>query len=66
MNEQGITLENLDYYRLYWLSDFNGEEVGFPDSNVVGHYMHGELNLYIDTETDSVLELWFNEIEEEI
>ncbi|BDA81568.1 hypothetical protein [Staphylococcus phage vB_SsapH-Golestan-100] len=61
--EQGITLENLDYHRLHWLSDWDGHEVGFSDSDVISHYMHGELNLYIDTETDTVLEMWFDEEE---
>ena len=64
MNEQGVLLENIDLRKLHWLSDWNGYEVGFSDSNVVGHYMHGELNLYIDTETDTVLEMWFDEEED--
>ena len=64
MNEQGVFLENIDFRKLHWLSDWNGHEVGFSDSNVVGHYMHGELNLYIDIETDIVLEMWFDEEEE--
>lgn len=64
MNEQGVLLENIDFRKLHWLSDWNGYEVGFSDSNVVGHYMHGELNLYIDTETDTVLEMWFDEEDE--
>lgn len=65
MNEQGaVLLENLDYRKLHWLSDWDGSDVGFPDINVVGYYMYGELNLYIDTETEHVIELWFDEEEE--
>lgn len=64
MNEQGVLLENIDFRKLHWLSDWDGHEVGFSDSNVVGHYMYGELNLYIDTETDTVLEMWFDEEED--
>ena len=60
----GIFLENLDYRKLHWSSDWNGDEVGFPDSLVVGYYRYHDLNMYIDTETDTVLELWFDEEEE--
>ena len=64
MNEQGVFFENIDLNSLHWCSDFNGDEVGYPYSNVVGHYMYYDLNMYIDTETLNVLELWFDEEEE--
>ena len=64
MNEEGVLLENLDFRRLHWNSDFSGDEVGYPDINIVGYYVHGGLNLYIDIETDIVLEMWFDEEEE--
>lgn len=64
MSEQGVLLENLDFRKLHWYSDFNGEEVGYPYSNVVGYYMYHDLNMYIDMETLDVLELWFDEEEE--
>ena len=66
MNEQGVLLDNLDFRKLHWYSDFDGKDVGYPSINVVGYYIYNELNLYIDTETNSVLELWFDETEEEI
>ena len=64
MNEQGAFFENIDLNSLHWCSDFNGDEVGHPYSNVVGHYMYYDLNMYIDMETLDVLELWFDEEEE--
>lgn len=64
MNEQGVLLENLDFRKLHWQSDWDGGEVGYPYISVVGYYVHGELNLYIDIETDIVLEMWFDEEEE--
>ena len=64
MNEQGVFFENIDLNSLHWCSDFNGDEVGYPYSNVVGYYMYCDLNMYIDMETLNVLELWFDEEEE--
>lgn len=64
MNEEGIFFENIDLNSLHWYSDFNGDEVGHPYSNVVGYYMYYNLNMYIDMETLNVLELWFDEEEE--
>ena len=64
MNEQGVFFENINLNSLHWCSDFNGDEVGYPYSNVVGCYMYYDLNMYIDMETLNVLELWFDEEEE--
>ena len=64
MNEQGAFFENIDLNSLHWYSDFNGDEVGYPYSNVVGYYMYYDLNMYIDMGTLNVLELWFDEEEE--
>lgn len=64
MNEEGVFFENIDLNSLHWYSDFNGDEVGYPYSNVVGYYMYHDLNMYIDMETLNVLELWFDEEED--
>lgn len=64
MNEQGVFFENIDLNSLHWYSDFNGDEVGYSYSNVVGYYMYYDLNMYIDMDTLNVLELWFDEEEE--
>ena len=64
MIEQGVFFENIDLNSLHWYSYFNGDEVGYPYSNVVGYYMYYDLNMYIDMETLNVLELWFDEEEE--
>ena len=64
MNERGVFFENIDLNSFHWLSDFNGDEVGYSYSNVVGHYIYYDLNMYIDMETSNVLELWFDEEEE--
>ncbi|WWT40265.1 hypothetical protein [Staphylococcus phage PT1-4] len=64
MIEQGVFFENIDLSSIHWYSDFNGDEVGYPYSNVVGYYTYYDLNMYIDMETLNVLELWFDEEEE--
>ena len=64
MNEQGAFFENIDLNSFHWLSDFNGDEVGYSYSNIVGYYMYYDLNMYIDMETLNVLEMWFDEEEE--
>ena len=56
MNDEGVFFENINLNSLHWYSDFNGEEVGYPYSNVVGYYMYHDLNMYIDMETLNVLE----------
>ena len=40
MNEQGAFFENIDLNSFHWLSDLNGDEVGYSYSNVVGHYIY--------------------------
>lgn len=64
-----INLELL--LEMAWCSDWNGYEVGFDQSEVVGLYQrtinHEEetevmLNAYIDMETRKVLEIWTSEI----
>lgn len=62
----GIELENFDYSKLHWQSDWNGFEIGYDSIDVVGLYCHGELNMYIDMETNRVLEMWFDYDEEEV
>lgn len=50
---------------LIWSSDWNGYEVGYPESEVVGLYSQerddGSYSFYIDTETDKVLDFWKDE-----
>lgn len=50
---------------LGWASDWNGDEVGYPDVPVVGLYTWEKLNVYIDIESQSVLEVWSDEFEED-
>lgn len=61
----GIIFENLDYNELHWQSDWNGDEVGYSDRNVVGYYTKDNINFYIDTENDEILEVWMDEKENE-
>lgn len=63
MESCGVLFENLDYRKLHWQSDWNGDEVGYPERCVIGYYTYRELNLYIDTENDEVVEMWFDEEE---
>ena len=59
-----IELDNL-----YWSSDWNGYEVGFPDSEVVGLYWQeredGRYSFYIDFERDEILDFWKDDLEDE-
>jgi len=62
MNQPHINLEDLG-----WSSDWNGDEVNYPDSNVVGLYMmkDSDFGMYIDMETMKILEILnFGEEEE--
>ena len=55
-----IKLDNL-----VWSSDWNGYEVGYPESEVVGLYSQerddGCYSFYIDVETSTVLDFWKDE-----
>ena len=57
-----ITLTNLA-----WSSDWNGDEVGYPEVGVVGLYSQerddGTYSFYIDMETYVVLDFWKEEEE---
>lgn len=55
---------------LGWQSDFNGDEVGFPDVDAVGYYtkavrFFGDevdmiLNLYVNADDGHVLAMWLD------
>lgn len=44
---------------LHWQSDWNGEDVGFPEYNVLGLYTSQSLGIdvYLDAETGEVLQV---------
>lgn len=44
--------------QLCWQSDYNGYEVGYPNISVVGYYVSGDLNYYINAENGEILEYW--------
>jgi len=50
----------IDYTTDRWSSDWNGDEVGFDDVNVVGFYTipDSSISYYVDTETGYVLDAW--------
>lgn len=54
---------------LVWSSDWNGDEVGYPESGVVGLYSQeredGSYSFYIDMETGRVLDFWKDGLKEE-
>ena len=54
-----LTIELSD---LAWSSDWNGDEVGYPESDVVGLYSQeredGCYYFYIDMDTNMVLDFW--------
>lgn len=53
------------YYEDHWSSDWNGDEVGFQDVDVVGLYSTPDMPIYyyVDTETGVVLDAWAEEDE---
>ncbi|EJG1247466.1 hypothetical protein ACEVOE_000383 [Staphylococcus pseudintermedius] len=53
--------ETFDFNKLRWHSDWNGDEVGYDDVDVVGYYSYHDLNLCIDVNTLNILEAWFDE-----
>lgn len=58
-------LVSIELTDLIWSSDWNGYEVGYPDSEVVGLYSQerddGRYYFYIDIETNKVLDFWKEE-----
>ena len=54
---------------IYWSSDWNGDEVGYDDIDVVGLYSLKDWSVYfyIDVSTMEILEAWLDpEMESEI
>lgn len=50
----------------HWYSDWNGDEVGYDELNVVGLYGIAEnVMAYIDTETGHILEHWYDDEDED-
>lgn len=58
-------LLSIELSNLIWSSDWNGDEVGYPNCNVVGLYSQerddGRYSFYIDVETNKVLDFWKDE-----
>jgi hypothetical protein len=55
------------YPNLCWSSDWNGDEVGFDDIDVVGLYSfpNTEIYIYVNVENGVILDIWNGEEEEE-
>ena len=55
-------LLSIELTDLAWSSDWNGDEVGFPESEVVGLYSQerddGIYSFYLDLEAGKVLDFW--------
>ena len=60
-------LLSIELSDLAWSSDCNGDEVGYPESDVVGLYSQerddGCYYFYIDMDTNRVLDFWKEEEE---
>lgn len=58
-------IASIELTNLGWSSDWNGYEVGYPESEVVGLYSQerddGCYSFYIDMETYKVLDFWKDE-----
>ena len=56
---------SIDLTDIAWSRDWNGDEVGFPESAIVGLYSQerddGSYSFYIDIETFKVLDFWKDE-----
>lgn len=55
--------------KMHWLSDWNGFEVGYPESEFIGLYKTyiangDEVYMYIDLETNQIMEYWKEEPDE--
>lgn len=55
--------------KMLWSSDWNGEEVGYPESTIVSLYTaeneEGKtLYLYVDIENNKILDFWIDNEEE--
>ena len=57
-----VTIELTD---LAWSSDWDGDDVGYPESEIVGLYSQerddGYYRFYIDMDTGKVLDFWKDE-----
>lgn len=62
-------LVSIELTNLRWSSDWNGDDVGYPESEIVGLYSQvrddGIYSFYIDVETGEVLDFWKDEELEE-
>lgn len=56
---------NFDWSKLHWQSDWDGDDIGYSASTVIGYYTYYDLNLYIDIDSLQILEAWFDEEETE-
>lgn len=58
-------LASIELTNLGWSSDWNGDEVGYPESDVVGLYSQerddGIYSFYLDMGTYKVLDFWKDE-----
>ena len=58
-------LVSIELNNLVWSSDWNGDEVGYPELGVVGLYSQdrddGSYCFYIDMDTNKVLDFWKEE-----
>lgn len=55
----------IDYSKLQWIGDMDGEEVGYEDVSVVGTYMlpYKDIVMEIDVEKHKVLTAWKEDYE---
>jgi len=50
--------------QLHWCSDWNGDEVDYPERNVIGLYVFKaniNIHCYVDAETMEILDVWEEE-----
>lgn len=54
---------SVDYFAMHWSGDNNGDEVGYPEVNVIGNYSYNNVEVLVDVEGGQVYEA-FEIIEE--
>lgn len=58
-------LVSIELTNLVWSSDWNGDEVGYPESEIVGLYSQvrddGRYSFYLDMGTGKMLDFWKDE-----
>lgn len=48
---------------LLWICDFNGDELGYPEEEIVSIYSHKGLDIIVDSSKTKVLKIIMEEVD---